>query len=300
MSIRFKLSKKKDRIPNYPPPTHVDHEPVPNASESEADAFIRKVVGPCTGKDPFTGLPCWKHDDNGNHISHTQWSTVDDYLETADPFYMHPDVAGVKIPGERSWARDKSDKNDQGVDHVYTINGDKDQENSLKFWARNWRANNPRPNSRFKERAVGNPYLRNSLMDAAGIKLPAAPKKRLRVKKQEPEVAPLKPIDTVPQFVPDRINPAGITGYAPHDAYNQPVTFVTNNPTHHCERCLPVCSNCGTRDKKSNFDESGTQHKWEMRSECNARRTSLGAGVNIRPEVGEKPEIPSSILPRKK
>jgi len=299
MAVRFKLSKKEDRIPNYPPPTDVDREPDTHASEAEADAFVRKVVGPCTGKDPFTHLPCWRHDDNGNHIKHTQWETVDDYLETADPFYMHPDVAGVKIPGERSWARDKSDKNDQGVDHVYTVKGDRDQENSLKFWARSWRSNNPRGN-RLQERYEDDPVFRSGIEEAAGVKLPAAPVKKKRVEKEEPTSAPLRPIDTVPQSVPSSTYPGGITGEAPHDPYGSPTTFITFDPTHHCERDLPKCASCGTRDKKSNMDESGTQHKWEMRSECSARRSSLGAGVNIRPSVGEKLEIPNSILPRKK
>ena len=95
---------------------------------------------------------------------------------------------------------------------------------------------------------------------------------------EEPKTWFVPPNYAVPRVVDG--SPGGSIGEDPHSHYTETVAFVTDNPLHTCERCLPVCTICGTRDTRSRI-ESG-EHKMEYRDECRRRSEGLGLIPNYK------------------
>jgi len=79
----------------------------------------------------------------------------------------------------------------------------------------------------------------------------------------------------VPRIVPDESHPTGIIGEDPHSHYTETTSFVTDNPLHSCERCMPTCRRCGTRDTAARIKDG--EHIPEYQSECRRRERGLGS-----------------------
>jgi hypothetical protein len=92
---------------------------------------------------------------------------------------------------------------------------------------------------------------------------------------EEPEINAFPMNFGVPRIVPDSSHPTGIIGEDPHSHYTETVGFVTDNPMHSCDKCMPVCKNCGTRDTATRIKDG--QHTSEHQSECRRRAQGLGS-----------------------
>ena len=182
---------------------------------------------------------------------------LEDYLDSADPYYLK------NHPRNTVHRRDPKDLSDQGVDHLYSLpNNPGNPGWSLKAWARSWK------DAQTKSTNV-KPYRE-----------PATLKSRSETKKPEghvtePESILFTPDEGVPIFIGDHPYSPTTKAFAPHDAYNEPVTHSTPFITHHCEKDLPVCSRCGTRDQSRNLNDFGS-HKLEMRRQCDFNREHSG------------------------
>jgi hypothetical protein len=91
---------------------------------------------------------------------------------------------------------------------------------------------------------------------------------------REPEVnfAPLN--YGVPRLIPSEDHPTGFIGEDPHSKYTETVAFVTDNPFHSCDRCMPICEACGTRDTPGRI-KNGI-HTSEFAAECRRRQQGIG------------------------
>lgn len=95
---------------------------------------------------------------------------------------------------------------------------------------------------------------------------------------EEPEIVAFPMNFGVPRIVPDPSHPTGIIGEDPHSRYTETVAFVTDNPLHSCELCMPVCKDCGTRDTSGRIENG--HHRPEFRAECRRRAQGLGSIPN--------------------
>jgi len=87
----------------------------------------------------------------------------------------------------------------------------------------------------------------------------------------EPTINAFSPIRNLPILLP-----TDIVGIAPHDKTGDPITFVTDDITHECDKCLPVCLSCGGRDSKSSLDKEGF-HKDPRRCSYMGSQTGITA-----------------------
>ena len=92
---------------------------------------------------------------------------------------------------------------------------------------------------------------------------------------EEPEINFFPMNFGVPRIVPDESHPTGIIGADPHSHYTETTAFVTDNPLHSCERCMPTCRLCGTSDTTTRIKDG--QHTPEYQSECRRRAKGLGS-----------------------
>lgn len=90
----------------------------------------------------------------------------------------------------------------------------------------------------------------------------------------EPEIIAFPMNFGVPRIVPGPGHPNGIIGEDPHSHHTETVSFITDNPLHSCDRCMPVCNICGTRDTPGRVKNG--QHIPELRGECLRRLQGLG------------------------
>jgi len=252
MAIHF--SAKKEKVPYWPrtgvTPVGLDSHPPLNTPESGADTFINKAT-------------------------QGQMSSVRDYLVSSDPKYLEQ-VPGYKRSTEE-YETPRAEKpffeEPPVIDHLYSLNGDAPghRGHSLKNWARQWASKQPKQVPKEVTPLVKSPVepqnrtVKGPSVNPNYIPEPSGSSNRLR------------PQEGLAEFMGDSATSPTTVAFAPHDAWNEPVTFTTTNVTHHCEKCLPVCEHCGTRDLARNIDPIWNRHtKPSLLRECEARRMNRG------------------------
>lgn len=109
----------------------------------------------------------------------------------------------------------------------------------------------------------------SKIFNSSGVKTSNKPSEP-----EEPEINFFPMNFGVPRIVPSPGHPTGIIGEDPHSHFTETVAFVTDNPMHSCEKCMPTCRFCGTRDTASRIKNG--EHLPEFSAECRRRAQGLG------------------------
>ena len=220
----------------------------------------------------------------------TKNSRFEDFFNSADPLY-------IRTPNNLQHRLDWGNTSDFGTDQMFKHEG---QKKSLKAWVRGWATHHPEEASsillpdkewksgqpigpdRAKEQSYrGSPgdVLNRIQITPEQTSRPVVEPVSTRPKGKKPIVEtpsrPLAPITRLPEFSATSENPSSVVAIDRHDAPDDPITHLTNDPLHHCEEDRPICLHCGTSTRSNELNELGV-HKYEFRNECNRRAQALG------------------------